>query len=322
MKLIIQIPCLNEEETLPVTLGQIPRHFKGIDQVEILVVDDGSRDKTVEVARRLGVQHVVRFTNNKGLARAFMAGVDASLKLGADIIVNTDADNQYRAEDIQCLIDPILEGRADLVVGERPIDEIEHFSPVKKRLQRLGSWVVRLVSGTEIPDATSGFRAYSRDAALRINMVSNFTYTLETIIQAGKQDIAITSVPIRTNPDLRESRLYGSIWGYLKRSGGTIFRIFTMYEPLKVFSLLGGGIFGVGVLIGLRFLYFYWVGEGTGHVQSLILGIALLIIGFQIVVLGLLSDLIAANRKLIEDGLYRVKKIELQLGKGDRGENR
>jgi glycosyltransferase involved in cell wall biosynthesis len=285
--------------------------------VEVLVIDDGSQDRTVEVAQRLGVHHVVRFTNNKGLARAFMAGIDASLKLGADIIVNTDADNQYRAEDIQPLIDPILEGNADLVIGERPIDDIQQFSFTKKKLQRLGSWVVRLVSGTEIPDATSGFRAYSRDAALRLNLLSSFTYTLETIIQAGKQDIAITSVPIRTNPNLRESRLYTSIWSYVKRSGGTIFRIFTMYEPLKVFSLLGGGIFGVGVLIGLRYLYFNWMGQGSGHIQSLILGAALLIIGFQVVVLGLLSDLIASNRKLIEDGLFRIKKIELKQEKPD-----
>ncbi|HEX9756169.1 MAG TPA: glycosyltransferase family 2 protein [Nitrospiria bacterium] len=317
MKLIIQIPCFNEETTLPITFEQLPKQFKGVDQVEVLVIDDGSQDRTVEVAQRLGVHHVVRFTNNKGLARAFMAGIDASLKLGADIIVNTDADNQYRAEDIQPLIDPILEGNADLVIGERPIDDIQHFSFTKKKLQRLGSWVVRLVSGTEIPDATSGFRAYSRDAALRLNLLSSFTYTLETIIQAGKQDIAITSVPIRTNPNLRESRLYTSIWSYVKRSGGTIFRIFTMYEPLKVFSLLGGGIFGVGVLIGLRYLYFNWMGQGSGHIQSLILGAALLIIGFQVVVLGLLSDLIASNRKLIEDGLFRIKKIELKQEKPD-----
>jgi glycosyltransferase involved in cell wall biosynthesis len=317
MKLIIQIPCFNEETTLPITFEQLPKQFKGVDQVEVLVIDDGSQDRTVEVAQRLGVHHVVRFTNNKGLARAFMAGIDASLKLGADIIVNTDADNQYRAEDIQPLIDPILEGNADLVIGERPIDDIQHFSFTKKKLQRLGSWVVRLVSGTEIPDATSGFRAYSRDAALRLNLLSSFTYTLETIIQAGKQDIAITSVPIRTNPNLRESRLYTSIWSYVKRSGGTIFRIFTMYEPLKVFSLLGGGIFGVGVLIGLRYLYFNWMGQGSGHIQSLILGAALLIIGFQVVVLGLLSELIASNRKLIEDGLFRIKKIELKQEKPD-----
>ncbi len=311
MKLIIQIPCLNEEQTLPITLRQLPKKFKGVDEVEILVIDDGCTDRTVEIARELGVHHVVRFTNNKGLARAFMAGVDASLKLGADIIVNTDADNQYRAEDIQHLIDPILEEKSDLVIGERPIEDIQHFSFSKKKLQRLGSWVVRMVSGTEIPDATSGFRAYSRDAALRLNMISNFTYTLESIIQAGKQDIAICSVPVRTNPVLRKSRLYGSVWSYVKRSGGTIFRIFTMYEPLKVFSLLGWGIFGVGLFLGFRFLYFFLIDQGSGHIQSLILGASLLIIGFQIVVLGLLADLIASNRKLIEDGLFRIKKIEL-----------
>jgi len=318
MKLIIQIPCLNEEKTLPITLEQLPKQFKGVDEVEVLVIDDGSKDRTVEVARQMGVHHVVRFTNNKGLARAFMAGIDACLHLGADIIVNTDADNQYWGEDIQRLINPILEGKAELIIGERPIDDIAHFSFAKKRLQRLGSWVVRMVSGTEIPDATSGFRAYSRDAALRLNMVSNFTYTLETIIQAGKQDMAIASVPIRTNPNLRESRLYSSVWTYLKRSGGTIFRIFTMYEPLKVFLLLGFGIFGVGVILGLRFLYFYLIGQGTGHVQSLILTAALLIIGFQVVVLGLLSDLISSNRKLIEDGLFRIKKIELKFEKQNK----
>ncbi len=311
MKLIIQIPCYNEEKTLPVTLANIPRQVEGVDEVEILVIDDGSTDRTVEVAREHGADHIVRLTNNKGLAEAFMAGLDAALRLGADIIVNTDGDNQYNGADIARLIRPIVEGKADMVVGDRQIDTIEHFSPAKKTLQKLGSWVVRQVSGTDVPDATSGFRALSREAAMRMNVVSRFTYTLETIIQAGKKNIALTSVPVRTNEKLRESRLFGSMWGYIKRSVGTIFRIYAMYEPLRTFAIIGTLIFGSGAAIGVRFLYFYLTGHGGGHVQSLILAAILSIVGFQVIMIGLLADLIGANRRLLEDALYRLKRIEL-----------
>lgn len=311
VKLIIQIPCYNEEKTLPVTLANIPREIEGVDEVEILVVDDGSTDRTVEVAREHGADHIVRLTNNKGLAEAFMAGLDAALRLGADVIVNTDGDNQYNGADIARLIKPIVEGKADMVVGDRQIDTIPHFSPAKKTLQKLGSWVVRQVSGTNVPDATSGFRALSREAAMRMNVVSRFTYTLETIIQAGKKNIALTSVPVRTNEKLRESRLFGSMWGYIKRSVGTIFRIYAMYEPLRTFAIIGTVIFGSGVAIGVRFLYFYLTGHGGGHVQSLILAAILSIVGFQVIMIGLLADLIGANRRLLEDALYRLKRIEL-----------
>ncbi len=313
MKLIIQIPCLNEEETLPVTLADLPKSIPGVDVIETLVIDDGSTDRTVEVAREHGVNHIVRLTNRKGLAEAFMTGIDACLKLGADIIVNTDGDNQYQGKYIPDLIRPILEGRADVVIGDRQVEKISHFSPLKKKLQKLGSWVVRQVSGTDIPDATSGFRAYSREAALRLNVISRFTYTVETIIQAGKNNIAIEHVPVETNEKLRESRLFRSIPAYLKRSIGTIFRIYTMYEPLKVFSYVGGVVFSMGMLLSLRFLYFYFTGNGGGHIQSLILSAVLMLLGFQIIVMGFVADLIAGHRRLTEDTLYRVKKLELSL---------
>lgn len=312
MKLIIQIPCYNEEATLPVTLQALPKSVPGVDELEVLVIDDGSTDRTVEVARAHGVNHIVRLTKNKGLAEGFMVGLDACLKLGADIIVNTDADNQYCATDIETLIRPILEGKAEMVIGDRQINGLAHVPFVKKKLQLLGSWVVRQVSGTSIPDATSGFRAMSRDAALRLNVVSNFTYTLETIIQAGKKNIALAHVPVRTNSTLRESRLFKSIWAYVRKSMGTIFRIYTMYEPLRMFLYIGSAVFGVGVLIGLRFLYFYlFAGKGSGHIQSLILAAILIIVGFQVFMIGLLADLIGANRRLIEEALYRIKKTEL-----------
>ncbi len=315
MKLIVQIPCLNEEETLPLTVGNIPRKIAGIDRVEILVIDDGSTDRTSEVARELGVDHIIKLSNTQGLARAFMTGLDASLKQGADIIVNTDADNQYKGEDIVRLIKPVIEGRADMVVGDRLTDTIEHFSAAKKILQKLGSWVVRQVSNTEIPDVTSGFRAYSKEAALKINVISEFTYTLETIIQAGKKNIAVDYVPIRTNEPLRPSRLFSSIPGYIKRSAGTILRIYAMYEPLKIFFYFGGFVFAVGAMISLRFLYFYISGSGAGHIQSLILAAVLMILGFQTLVIGLVADLISGNRRLIEDNLYRIRKLELFFGK-------
>lgn len=312
MKLIIQIPCLNEEQTLPLTLRDLPTHIDGIDEIETLIIDDGSTDRTSLVARENGVDHLVRFTSRKGLAEAFMAGLDACVKLGADIIVNTDADNQYSGKDIEKLVRPILEHKADMVIGDRQVENISHFSPLKIKLQKLGSWVVRHVSETTVPDATSGFRAYSREAALRMNVISRFTYTLETIIQAGKKHIALTHVEISTNGKLRESRLFTSIPDYLKRSIGTILRIYVMYEPLKAFSWVGGIVFGLGMLGAGRFLYYYFTAGGGGHVQSLILSAVLMIVGFQIAMIGLVADLIAGNRRLQEDTLYRIKKLELQ----------
>ncbi|MFQ5708765.1 MAG: glycosyltransferase family 2 protein [bacterium] len=312
MKLIIQIPCFNEAETLPETIGDLPKAIAGVDEVETLVVDDGSADATVEVARSLGVNHIVRHTNNKGLAEAFMTGLDACLKLGADIIVNTDGDNQYCGGNIADLVQPILQGDADIVIGDRQTNGIAHFSFAKKRLQSVGSWVVRHVSDTRVPDAPSGFRAFSREAALRMNVISKFSYTLETIIQAGKKNLAVTSVPVKTNKKLRESRLFTSIPRYLKRSLSTIFRIYTMYEPLKTFSYIGGAVFGGGVLISLRFLYFYLTGNGGGHIQSLILAAVLMMIGFQVAMIGLVADLIGSLRRLVEDTLFRVKKLELR----------
>lgn len=312
MKLIIQIPCLNEEKTLPLTLADLPKHIDGIDEIETLIIDDGSSDGTVEVARKRGVNHIVRLTNRKGLAEAFMAGLDASLKLGADIIVNTDGDNQYRGSDIARLIRPILAGKADMVIGDRQVERVVYFSPVKKKLQKLGSWVVRHVSGTDVPDATSGFRAYTREAALRLNIISKFTYTLETIIQAGKKNIALSHIKVATNGKLRESRLFNSIPSYLKRSIGTIIRIYTMYEPLRTFATIGAVVFFGGFLVSLRFLYFYFFADkGGGHIQSLIFSAVLMIVGFQVGLIGLVADLIAGNRRLIEDCLYRMKKVEM-----------
>lgn len=311
MKLIIQIPCFNEQETLPKTLNELPQSIEGIDEIEVLIIDDGSQDKTIEVAQELGVSHFVRHTNNKGLAEAFMSGLDASLKLGADIIVNTDGDNQYCGDSIEKLVQPILNQEADMVVGDRQTNGISDFSFTKKRLQSLGSWVVRHLSETEIPDAPSGFRAFSREAALNINVVSRFTYTLETIIQAGKKNLAVASVPVKTNTKLRESRLFGSIPKYLKSSVATIFRIYAMYEPLKFFSLIGGILFGGGVLISMRFLYFYLVGDGSGHIQSLILSAVLIMIGFQVFMIGFVADLIGGVRRLLESALYKIKKMEL-----------
>ncbi|MBE9570560.1 MAG: glycosyltransferase family 2 protein [Proteobacteria bacterium] len=314
MKLIIQLPCYNEAETLPITLSALPRVVGGFDSVEWLVIDDGSTDRTVEVAKANGVDHVVRLPRNKGLAGAFMAGLEASLKAGADIIVNTDADNQYCADDIPKLIEPILSGKADIVVGARPIAEIGHFSPMKKILQKLGSWVVRVASKTNIPDAPSGFRAISRDAAMRLNVFNEYTYTLETIIQAGQKNMAIASVPVRVNEDLRPSRLVKSIPSYLFRSIITIFRIFMTYRPFRFFLVPGLLFFGIGMLIGFRFLFYYFQGDGQGHIQSLLLAIILLIMGFQFVMVGLLADLIAANRKMLEDIQWRVRSVDAAKG--------
>ncbi len=313
MKLIVQIPCLNEEETVGRTIRDIPREITGVDRVEVLVIDDGSTDRTLAAAKEAGANHVISFTNRKGLARAFSAGIDTALKLGADIIVNTDADNQYMGADIPLLIEPILKGDADMVVGDREVETLEHFSPIKKHLQKIGSWVVRKLSNTTVPDAASGFRAYNREAALNINVVSDFSYTLETLIQAGTGRIAVGHVAVRTNPQTRPSRLFDSTYGYLKRSVATLIRIYTMYEPLKVFSIIGGiGIFG-GLVLSIRFLYFMiFFAEGKGHVQSLIFAAVLFIVGFQILVIGLLADTIASNRKLTENVLYRVKKLEVR----------
>jgi glycosyltransferase involved in cell wall biosynthesis len=318
-KLIIQIPCLNEAATLPATLADLPSSLPGIDVIEVLVIDDGSRDGTADVARANGVHHIVRLTRNKGLAAAFMAGIDASLKQGADFIVNTDADNQYAGSEIGKLLAPLLRGEADLVVGDRNIAELSHMSWQKRQLQRLGSWVVRQVSSTTVPDTTSGFRAYTREAALRMTIVSEFSYTLESIIQAGKKRMAIAHVPVATNARTRESRLFDSVFSYIKRSSATIVRIYAMYEPLKVFSYIGLTLFGVGVVLSLRFMYEYFTDNTFGGrmVQSLIFAAVFMIIGFQVLLMGLLADVISANRKLLEDLLYRVRKIELPTDRSD-----
>lgn len=301
MKLIIQIPCFNEHQTLAATLSFLPRHVDGFTVVEWLIIDDGSDDGTALVARRAGVDHVVRHTRNQGLARAFMTGLNACVALGADVIVNTDADNQYNADDIPALTAPILAGRADLVIGTRPIMAIEHFSPIKKALQKLGSWVVRVASNTDVPDAPSGFRAISRVAAQQLVVFNDYTYTLETIIQAGQRNMSVVSVPVRVNEDLRPSKLVRSIPSYVKRSIITIVRIFVVYRPFRFFGTIGVVLFASGFLIGARFLGKYLAGEGDGHVQSLVLASALLITGFQTVLVAFLADLLAANRKLIED---------------------
>jgi glycosyltransferase involved in cell wall biosynthesis len=301
MKLIIQIPCFNEAQTLHIALADLPKQIRGIDSIEVLVIDDGSRDETVEVARRCGVQHVVGFRTNQGLARAFMLGIHACLERGADIIVNTDADNQYCAEDIEKLVRPVLDGRADLVIGARPIFEVAHFSPVKKLLQHLGSWVVRRLSGTSVADAPSGFRAISREAALALNVFNGYTYTLETIIQAGQKGLSVMSVPIRVNGDLRPSRLVRSMSNYVKRSILTIFRIFIVYQPLKFFVTIGIIPTLAGLAIGARFLVYFVTGRSDGHIQSLILAAVLLISGFLTFLLAVLADLLSVNRRLLED---------------------
>ena len=314
-KLIIQIPCLNEAETLPSTLRDLPQRIPGIDRIEVLVIDDGSTDGTVEIARSLGIEHIISLRGRRGLAAAFTAGIDASLKLGADFIVNTDGDNQYAGDDIAKLVAPLVRGEADVVIGDRNVAALEHLSWGRKRLQHLGSWVVRQVSNTRVPDTTSGFRAYTRDAALRMNIVSEFTYTLESIIQAGKRRMAIAHVPIRSNARTRPSRLFDSVWVYIKRSTSTIVRIYTMYEPFKVFTTIGMVTFAAGLAISFRFLYFYFNNDGSGHIQSLLLAAVLMIVGFQVLLIGLVADVISANRKLLEDLLYRVRSMELNATK-------
>ncbi len=318
MKLIVQIPCYNEENTLPQTIADIPRRIDGIDQIEILVIDDGCTDKTVDVAMSLGVDHIVRHKRNKGLALAFMTGLEASLRLGADIIVNTDGDNQYHGADIPKLIAPILKGEADMVIGDRQTDTIEHFGFLKKKLQRTGSGLVRMISNTDVPDAVSGFRAFSREAALQINIVSRYSYTVETVIQAGDKRMKIASVPVRTNPKTRESRLISSLPRFIINQVSTMVRMYTMFKPLKMFVIMGSLSVVAGLIPTIRFVYFYLKGQGDGHIQSLVLAAVLLIIGIQLWILGLVGDVISFNRKLIEETLLRVRRIELKdAGKQD-----
>jgi glycosyltransferase involved in cell wall biosynthesis len=311
MKLIIQIPCHNEEASLPITLAELPRQIAGVDEVEVLVVNDGSTDQTVAVARRHGAEHVVGFPRNQGLAKAFMLGVRSALELGADIIVNTDADNQYDARDIPRLVEPIIAGRAEIVVGARPIASIQHFSRVKKLLQRLGSFVVARVSGTRVTDAPSGFRAFSREAAASLNVFSSYTYTLETIIQAGQKNMSIVSVPVRVNADLRPSRLVRSITSYVRRSVTTMLRILVIYQPFRFFITIGSVLFLSGAALGLRFLYYYFGGNGDGHIQSLILAAVLMIIGFQTGLLAFIADLLSVNRRLLEE-LLEAKRVAVK----------
>ncbi len=315
MKVIIQIPCLNEEETLPATLADLPTEIDGVDRIETLIIDDGSTDRTVEVAIACGVDHIVKLPNNRGLATGFQAGLDACLKLGADIIVNTDADNQYSGHDIPKLIRPVLAGDAEMVVGDRDVAAIDHFSPSKKMLQKFGSWVVRQLSDTEITDATSGFRAYGREAALQLLVVDNFTYTLESLIQAGKGRVAVGEVPIGTNDKLRESRLFGSTSAYVRRNAVAIMRIYTRYEPLKVFATLAAIAGFLALLAWMPFLV-DWIfnGDRSGHIQSLLLGAVLFIVAIQLFALGVIGDVLAGQRVMTQRVFERVRRIELQLG--------
>lgn len=313
LKLIIQIPCFNEEETLPQTLNDLPASIPGTTQVEWMIIDDGSSDRTSEVAAELGVHHIVRNKTNRGLARTFRTGIDECLKRGADIIVNTDGDNQYAGWDIPKLVKPIIDGEADVVVGDRNTQNIEHFSPMKKLLQRLGSHVVRKLSGVMVPDAVSGFRAYSRDAALQLNIVSPFSYTIEALIQSGKKHMAVAHVPVETNPKTRESRLFTSIPKFIERQLTTIVRMYAMYQPLRVFAFIGLCLSLVGAFPFVRFIYYFLIGEGDGHIQSLVLGGTLIVLGFVSFLIALLADLINFNRQLIEQTLFRVKRLELEL---------
>lgn len=310
MKLIIQIPCYNEEATLPATVRDLPRSLPGIDAIELLVIDDGSTDRTAAVARELGVHHILSFPQNQGLAAAFQAGLEAALAAGADIIVNTDGDNQYCGADVARLVEPILAGRAQIVVGDRGVAALAHFSPLKRWLQRFGSWVVERAAGIPIPDATSGFRAFSREAALRLTVLSDYTYTLETLIQAGARHMAVVYVPVRTNPQTRRSRLIRSTPTFLALSAVTILRFYAMYRPLRIFMSVGGASLAIGVALGLRFLYFFMGSHGTGHVQSLILAAILSIVGIQVCLIGLIAELVRLNRKLLEEMLYRVRRME------------
>tara|TARA_Y100001956_G_scaffold47001_1_gene45680 strand:- start:42791 stop:43786 length:996 start_codon:yes stop_codon:yes gene_type:complete len=313
MKLIIQIPCYNEERTLPQTVKDLPEHIDGIDVIEYMIIDDGSTDNTIEVAKSLGVHHIIKNKNNRGLARTFRKGIDECLKRGADIIVNTDGDNQYAGWDIAKLVVPVLEGKADVVVGDRNTQDIEHFSPLKKLLQKVGSYVVKKVSGVQVPDAVSGFRAYSREAALQLNIISPFSYTIEALIQSGKKHMAVTHVPVETNAKTRESRLFTSIPKFIERQLTTIVRMYTMYQPLRVFVLIGAIITLIGLIPIIRFLIFYLMGDGNGHLQSLILGGVLTVLGIITFLIAILADLINFNRQLIEQTLEKVRRMELQM---------
>jgi glycosyltransferase involved in cell wall biosynthesis len=313
MKLIIQIPCYNEEETLAATLQDLPRSLPGVDDIEVLVVDDGSTDRTAAVAEALGVPHIIRLGRNQGLANAFLTGLEAALQLNADVIVNTDGDNQYRGEDVEKLLGPILAGEADIVVGDRGVATLSHFSPLKRRLQRTGSWVVEQAAGVKIPDATSGFRALTREAALRALVLGEYSYTLETLIQAGARQMAVVYVPVGTNPQTRPSRLIRSLPHYLTQSALTILRTYSLYFPLRVFLGIGTVMIGAGLVLGVRFLYFFVASQGaTGKVQSLILAAILLIVGFQTCLVGLMADLIGFNRRIMEETLFRIRRIELK----------
>lgn len=312
MKLIIQIPCYNEAETLEIALNELPKHIEGIDKIEYLIINDGSKDNTVEVAKRWGVHYIVNFKKNRGLAKGFMAGLDACLSNGADIIVNTDADNQYNGQDIEKLVRPIIDGKADIVIGDRPIDSTEHFSPLKKKLQHFGSWVVRVASNTDIPDAPSGFRAMSREAAMRINVTNEYTYTLETIVQAGREKIPMTHVAINTNDELRPSRLFSSMFGYIRKSMVTIVRAYIMYKPLKFFLLVGMIPFTGGLILSIRYLVMFITMNVSGHIQSLILACILLLMGYITFMVGFMADIQAKNRMLLEDIQYHVRKIDYE----------
>lgn len=311
MKLIIQIPCYNEEKTLPLVLDSIPRYIEGIDIIETLIIDDGSHDKTVAIAEEYGVDHIVKHPQNKGLAHAFANGINEALKQGADIIVNTDADNQYSQKDIPKLVAPILRGDADIVIGDRQTSTIKHFSKLKKGLQRLGSATVRFFSGSDVSDAVSGFRAYSREAALHMNIVTDFSYAIETIIQAKYKRLGLVSVAIKTNPPTRKSRLFKNMFQHIRLSTTTLLRVYTMYQPFRVFLAMGLVVFGIGAIVGLRFLYFLLIGDSAGHIQSLILSGVMMVIGFQIIMTGLVADLIGINRKLLENALKRIKQVEI-----------